>query len=224
VCWATLLGAALLAQSRSVNAQQVVKLERAVVRFSAPETGGAAGPRFVYERVLSFEARLAALADAGHQPSRNGAYTEHHLRAALERHIAETLLASLRIDPPPSNQTIEAQMQLAENMLTAEVGGAEALRLAARAELIDTQELRRLYRRRALASLYLHQMVAPMLTPTDSELRELYAKTPLLSEPFDEVKPALRRMYVSRALAEAVTTFFQNARARLRVTILTGSE
>jgi len=220
----TLIALALLANSRPVNAQQVVTLDRAVVRFSAPETGGAAGPRFVFERVLGFEARLAALADPGHQPARNGAYTEHHLRAALERHIAETLLASLRIDPAPSNQTIEAQMRLAESMLTAEVGGPEALRLAARAELIDTQELRRLYRRRALASLYLHQMVAPMLTLNDSELRELYTKTPLASEPFDEVKPALRRMYVSRALAEAVTTSFQNAPSRLRVTILTGSE
>lgn len=214
--------ATLLGVGRPAKAQQVVLLDRAAVRFSAPETGGSAGPRFVFERVLAFEARLAALADAGHQPSRMGPYTEHHVRAALERHIGETLLASLRIDPAPSNETIEAQMMLAENMLAAEVGGPEALRAAARAEFIDTQELRRLYRRRALASLYLHQMVAPMLAPTDSELREIYAKTPLASEPFEKVKPTLTQMYVSRALAEAVTTFFQNARSRLRVTVLTG--
>jgi hypothetical protein len=220
---ATLLALALLAFSRSTHAETPVVLDRAVVRFSAPETGGNAGPKFVFERVLAFEARLAALADAGHQPSRQGPYTEHHLRGALERHIAETLLSSLKIDPVPDAKTLEAQMNLAENMLAAEVGGAHALRAAARAEQIDTQELRRLYRRRALASLYLHQMVAPMLSPTDMELRELYGKTPLSSEPFEKVKPALQRMYVSRALAEAVTTFFQNARSRLKVTVLTGA-
>jgi hypothetical protein len=215
------LAAVCLVAVGSAHAQAVVPLDRAVVRFSAPEVGGNAGPRFVFERMLAFESRLAALADAGHDAERQGPYSEHHRRVALERHIAETLLSSLRIDPAPTQKTVEGQMRLAESMLTAEVGGYEKLRAAARAEGIGTQELRRLYRRRARASLYLHQMVAPMLTPTNSELRELYGKTPLASEPFAKVKPALRRLFVSRALAEAVTTFYQNARARLRVTVLT---
>ena len=190
------------------------------VRFTAPETGGVAAPRFVLERVLAFEARLEALMDPAHRGDRARPYTETHVRVALERHIAESLLSSLSIEPAPAKITIEAQMELARTMLTHQVGGEENLRSAARAEGIDTQELRRLFRRRALASLYLHHMVAPMLAPQDSQLRELYPKSPFANQPFETVKPELRRMFIGRALGEAVTAFYQNARSRLRVTIL----
>lgn len=197
-----------------------IVMDRTVVRFSAPETGGVASPRFVFERVLAFEARLEALSDPGHRAARAGAYAESHVRAALERHIAETLLASLSIEPRPSTSTVEAQMTLARAMLAMQVGGEQNLRAAARAEGIDTQQLRRLFRRRALASLYLHQMVAPMLAPQDSELSELHAKGALGDRPFAEAKAELKSLYVSRALREAVSTFYQNARPRLKLTIL----
>ena len=194
-------------------------IDRTVVRFTAPETGGNSSPRFIFERVLAFEARLEALADPGHRPSELAPYSETHVRTAMERHIAETLLASLSIDPKPSASTIEAQMNLAQAMLLHQVG-AERLRAAAVSEGIDTQELRRMYRRRALASLYLHHMVAPMLAPRDGQLRELHQKTPLSNQPFEKVKAELARLYVTRALGEAVSAFYQNARSRLKVTIL----
>lgn len=194
-------------------------VDRTVVRFTAPETGGNVSPRFIFERVLAFEARVEALADPAHRSSELAPYSETHVRAAMERHIAETLLASLSIDPKPSARTIEAQMNLAQAMLVHQVG-AERLRAAAASEGIDTQELRRLFRRRALASLYLHHMVAPMLAPREAALRELHQKTPLASQPFDKVKSELARLYVSRALGEAVSAFYQNARSRLNVTIL----
>lgn len=205
----------------SADAQEPVRIaDRTVVRFSAPETGGVAAPRFVFERVLALEARFEALADPGYRSTPARPYTETHVRVALERHIAETLLASLRIEPEPSQSTVEGQMTLARAMLTSQVGGDTRLREAAVAEGIGTQELRRLFRRRALASLYLHHMVAPMLTPRDSQLYELHQKSALAGQPFEQVKDELRRLYVSRALGEAVTAFFQNARSRLRVTIL----
>lgn len=201
----------------AVPARSIV--DRTVVRFTSPETGGNASPRFIFERVLAFEARLEALADAGHRPSELKPYTETHVRAAMERHIAETLLASLSIDPKPSANTLEAQMKLAQAMLMHQLG-ADRLKAAAASEGIDTQELRRLFRRRALASLYLHHMVTPMLAPRDAPLRELHQKTPFSNQPFEKVKEQLRRLYVARALGEAVAAFYQNARSRLTVTIL----
>ena len=204
---------------RRPSPPQRTVVDRTVVRFTAPETGGNASPRFIFERVLAFEARLEALADPGHRSAELVPYSELHVRSAMERHIAETLLASLSIDPKPSASTLEAQMNLAQAMLVHQVG-ADRLRAAAASEGIDTQELRRLYRRRALASLYLHHMVAPMLTPRDTELRELHQKTPFASQPFEKVKAELQRLYVSRALGEAVSAFYQNARSRLAVTIL----
>src|SRR3954463_14107996 len=69
-----------------------VTVDRAVVRFEAPETGGARHPRFVFERELSFEARLEALADPDRAALGEAPYRDRHVTAALDRHIAETIL------------------------------------------------------------------------------------------------------------------------------------
>jgi hypothetical protein len=193
-------------------------LDRAVVRFSSPELRG---PRFVLERALAFEARLEALSAARDGSAEEAApYAERHVRAALERHVAETLLASLRIDPEPPPAEVERQMGVARAMLMNAVGGEQRLLSALRAEGIGAQGLRRLLRRRARASLYLHHMVAPMLTPSAAELRRALPASPFAGQKFARVEPLLRRWLVARALREAVGAFYQNARTRLSLTVL----
>jgi transposase-like protein len=193
-----------------------------VVRFTAPETGGVRAPRFVLERVLAFEARLEALADPGHRFGPGAAFRQRHVRAALERHIAETLLASLRIVPEPSRAELSRQAAAARLVLVQRVGGGVALADAARAEGIGEREILRILRRQARASLYLDRMVAPMLKPSDVELRALHrsVQTPFLDRPFDEVAPELRRWYVGRRLAAALTAFYRNARSRVSITVI----
>jgi transposase-like protein len=190
------------------------------VRFIAPETGGAQSPRFIFERTLSFEARLEALAD----PDQDSGvpYRERHVRAALERHVAETLLASLHIEPEPTADDLDRQTRSARLMLLTRVGGPAALAAAARAEGIGDRELLGVIRRQARASLYLDRMVMPMLTPSDAELRAVQRAAPpeLRARPFGEVLADLRRWYVSRRLAAALNAFYQNVRARLVLTIL----
>jgi hypothetical protein len=205
-----------------VASAQSVSVDRAVVRFSAPELGGARTPRFVFGRMLAFEARLEALAD----PDRPGVpYRDRHLSAALERHIAETLLASLRIEPEPDPATVSTQADAARRMTEARCGGADGVAAAARAEDISERELFAFFRRQARASLYLDRMVAPMLVPSDAELRRLYRseRTPFRDAPFETTLPALRRWYVSTRLSAAVSDFYQNARGRLEIEILNGA-
>jgi hypothetical protein len=205
------------------HAQPIVA-DRAVVRWVAPETGGVRSPRFIFQRTLAFEARLEALAD----PDRRGRaaddrpFRERHLRAALERHVAETLLASLRIDPEPTERELMRQTESARRMLIERVGGPDALDRAAAAEGIDRREVSSILRRQARASLYLDRMVAPMLTPSDAELRNIHlvVQTPFRDRPFEEIEPALRRWYVSRRLTAALGSFFQNARSRVRISLL----
>lgn len=198
-----------------------IVLDRAVVRFSAPEGGGRERPYFIYERELAFEARLVALADSAHR-SKKQPYRRHHLQQALERNVAETLLAALSIDPPPTLEQTAEQIDSARRMISAEVGGEDALLAAAQAEGLGTLELRRYFRRRALASLYLHVMVAPMLTPSPLELRRVHrdGEGPLSALSFEEAEPALRRWYIARSLRAAVDSYFQNARARVRLVYL----
>ena len=206
----------------AARAERVV-LDRAVVRFSAPETGGVRTPRFIFERTLAFEARVEALADPDRAAPRDDRpYRERPVRSALERHIAETLLSSLRIDPEPTERDLARQTDAARRMLYARAGGALAVEQAARAEGIDSRELTSILRRQSRSSLYLDRMVTPMLTPSDAELRNIHrsAQTPFRDNPYEEVEPSLRRWYVGKRLASALGSFFQNARSRVSVTVL----
>jgi hypothetical protein len=213
----SLLGALLVASPRAEA--EPLTLDRVVVRFYAPETGGVERPRFIYERRLAFEARIEALAD---QDRSDEAYRERHVSAALERHVSEVLLASLRIEPEPTEAIMSRQVELARKLLSDRVGGDEALLAAQRAEGISSAELNGILRRQARASLYLDRMVAPMLRPSDAELEAIQRSAPagLQNEPFVRVRPLLLRWYVSKRLGSAMASFFQEARSRVTITLL----
>ena len=199
---------------------QPTTVDRVVVRFYAPETGGVERPRFISERRLAFEARVEALADQDR--GSDDAYRERHVSAALERHISEVLLASLRIEPEPTEAVMTRQLELARKLMSDRVGGDDALGEAQRAEGISNAELSSILRRQARASLYLDRMVAPMLRPSDAELEAIQRSAPatLQNEPFVRARPLLLRWYVSRRLASAMSSFFQEARSRVTVTLL----
>ncbi len=215
-----LLGASLGAALSSEARAEPVLLDRVVVRFYAPETGGVERPRFIYERRLAFEARIEALADQDRDGEQ--AYRERHVSAALERHISEVLLSSFRIDPEPPQAVMDHQVELARKLLSDRVGGEAALSAAQRAEGISQLELTSLLRRQARASLYLDRMVAPMLRPSDAELEAIQRSAPagLQNEPFVRVRPLLLRWYVSKRLSSAMASFFQEARSRVTITLL----
>jgi hypothetical protein len=195
-----------------------VLLDRVVVRWQAPETGGPTKPQFIFERELAFEARIESLADPDPEP---GPYHERHIRAALDRHIAETLLASLPILPAPDPRVIAARMEAARGILEQRVHGRPKLFEAAAAEGVDDEEIEALLRRQARASLYLDKMIAPMLEPSEPELLDLWrtGATPFKDQPWSQIKPALVRWYVGQRLAQATEAYFQNARSRVVISL-----
>lgn len=198
-----------------------VLLDRVAARFTSPETGGITRPRFVFERELAFEARLEALQDAGYRVTLEAPYLDRHVRAALERHMAEVLLGSLEITPEPTEAELEARAGAARISLLQQVGGAAALEAARDAEGISPGELRDLLARRARASLYLDRMVATMLTPSDTELRIVHrtTRTPFSAQAYEDVAPLLRHWYIAQRLNVAVRAFYEGARSRIRVTL-----
>jgi hypothetical protein len=131
-------------------------------------------------------------------------------------------LASLRIEPEPSEAVMARQVELARKLMSDRVGGDDALLEAERAEGISSAELSGILRRQARASLYLDRMVAPMLRPSDAELEAIQRSAPaaLQNEPFLRVRPLLLRWYVSKRLSSAMSSFFQEARSRVTVTLL----
>ena len=194
-------------------------LDRIVVRWSSPQTGGEEKPQFIFERELAFETRLETLTDPDPDP---GVYPDRHLRAALDRHIAEALLASLTVVPTPTPQEIAARAEAARKILEQRVRGRDRLLTAAALEGISSDELDALLRREAKASLYLDRMVAPMLEPSPVELRALHQSgaTPFKDESFEKVQPALARWYVGQKLSQALETYYSNARNRVTLVII----
>jgi len=65
-------------------------------------------------------------------------------------------------------------------------------------------------------------MVAPMLDPSDAELRQVFLtqRTPFAGKPFTEIAPVLRRWYVSNRLQASLASFYDGLRSRLLLTIL----
>ena len=212
-------------------------IDRVIYIFEAPETGGAATPRVIFERELAFEARLEALAASEPLLDAGGLYAARHIRAALDRHVATDLLAHLPVDGagraerklalhpcdaphrPAGGDDIEHRIQLARAVLALRVKGSANLRAALDAEGLNDYEFRRMLRREALAARYIDLMIAPMLDPSDSELRELLRATgtPYRGKPFDEVRCDLRRWVMGQRLAVALNTFLQSSRPRVRL-------
>jgi hypothetical protein len=215
-CAFALVWAVLPARAESIT------VDRAVVRFLAPETGGVRRPRFIFERELAFEARLEALADPDRAALSSGAYRSRHITAAIDRHIAEVILASVHIEPEPSEAELATQVELAHRILSDRVGGEDALEAARQAEGIGERELNRLLLVKARASLYLDRMVTPMLRPSDAELANIQrtTRTPFGDQPFERVRTPLLRWYVGRKLNTALSSYLENARSRLVITVL----
>lgn len=222
------IGAAVLhspvleAQTTAGSERSTLTVDRVVVRFTAPELGGVNAPSFIFERELAFEARLEALSDPRFAATDTEPYLPVHVRAALERHVAEAILESLRMTPPPTQEEIEARAAAAEASLAVDVRGGTLLGQAARAEGLEQREVYRMLQRRARASLYLDRMVAPMLSPSEAELQSLHnsGRTPFSRVGYNEVAVDMRRWYVSRALRQAVQAYYDGARSRITLTVL----
>lgn len=219
---AALLSVVVLSAA-NVSAQQPLTVDRVIARFESGELGGPAHPRFVFERTLAFEARIEALAEEHRGvPRPPEGYSDRDVRSALERHVTEEILVSLPVEPPLRPDEVRRRTISAYVSLQHLVGGRQNLLDAAYAEGMEMEDLEALIERRARASLYLDRMVAPMLNPSDAELREILRTepTPFRGERFEEVAVGLRRWYVGDRLRTALAAFFRSARARIRIVML----
>jgi hypothetical protein len=195
-----------------------VTVDRVAVRYYAPETGGSGRPHFVSERMLAFEARLVALAE---QAPDTAGYDDRYVRAALDRHIAEDMLAALAVQSGTMPPDLTALAKDERTALVERVG-EDALRGAMDAEGIDDAEVDSLLRRRVRAAWYIDRAVLPLLQPSEEQLREVYRTSahPFKNRPFEEARAPLSRWFVDERLKAAETNFLQVARARVRVVVV----
>jgi hypothetical protein len=212
-------------------------VDRVVVVFEAPETGGGASPNVIFERELAFAARVEALAAGEPLDDETGPYARRHLRAALDRYVATTILAALpvertaRLAPHPCDGTgarpatgdLARRVALARVALVTRAGGERALRRAAAAEGLDDDDLDHFARREALAARYLDVMVSPMLAPSEADVRA-FGRSLAAAPASPDAAPraaadacATRHALIARRLGGALVDFWQSARQRVRL-------
>jgi hypothetical protein len=221
-----LLASAFTLAVQTASAQSApIAIDRTVVRFYAAETGGTAYPRYIFERTLAFEARLEALAAA--TQGIGEAYQEHDVRAALEHHVAEEILATLAdrliADSPPSRRPSAQELALVEQDLAAamfeRLGGRARVDEAARAEQLDAQEVDAIFQRGALAAWYVDRAITPILHPSEEQLRDVYRTSahPYRGRPLEQVRAALERWFGVERARVAEGAFLQAARSRVKI-------
>lgn len=194
-------------------------LDRVVVRWSARSSAGAAKPRFITARELAFEARIEALSEGR---KLTAPFSDKHVRAAIQRHITEEFLAELPVDPAPDPKDIGHYAEDARLVIEQQVGGRAALNGAALAEGIQADGVNAMLRRRARASYYLDKMIAPMLEPSEVDLREVYRRgdSPYTAERFEDVQDKVRNWYVSTRLRAALDSYYRSIRNKVTVQLI----
>jgi hypothetical protein len=212
---------------RPALAPAQVAVDRTAVRFYAPETGGTAYPRYIFERTLAFEARLTAMAE-GLEGIGDG-YDERDVREALEHHVAEEMLSSLAdrliADSPPDRRPSPGDLKAVERDVGAAIaeqsGGRAHIDEAARAEHIDPAEVDGILRRGALSAWYIDRALTPILHPSEEQMRDVFRASahPYRGQPFDQARAALERWFVVERVRAAESAFLQAARSRVRVIV-----
>ena len=199
---AMLVGATSIAQAEGRSG-----IDAVAYRFAAPELGGWAKPRFITQRMLAFEARLEALAE---QLPLDAGYAARHVRAALDRHVAEEVLASLPTTPPLAAADVERLASSFAPTLPQEAADREGIALS---------EVHALAVRQARAALYVDRALSPILHATEEQLREVYRSSshPYRGRPFEEVRGPLELWFIGERLRVAESTFYQSARTRIKV-------
>lgn len=204
----------------------VADFDGTVVRWYSRPTGGVEKPQFIFARELAFEARLEALKDG--LPPRAG-YGDKHVQLALQHAIAETMLANLPVEPAPTFKEVSQYAEEAKRRIYDQIcakrqkcDGQALFDAAWQAEGLSWEERDALMQRRARASWYLHKMVAPMLKPSEPDLREVHqaGESPFTDQRFEQIKDELESWYVATRLESALDRYYRNARSRIVVRYL----
>jgi hypothetical protein len=211
------IAVALLCFATSAAAQEPAQPDRIAVRFIAPETGGAARPRFITERELGFFARVEALIEQ--VPLEGDAYPERYVRAATDRIVARAMLASLLItagsEPPDLPKlALDARAELADR-----IGGNAVLEDALQREGLDESELIAFLRDQVRAVWYVDKTIQALLVVTEDSLREAFRSTvhPFRTMKYEDARLRLRRWLVAERMRSAELEFLQSARARIKI-------
>ena len=140
------------------------------------------------------------------------------MRAAIDSHIAEEMLAAHPLDNSPTAQVAERAVDIIRKSMEQRVGGRGAIEHAEKIDSIEPRELDAIIEREARALIYVDTMT-PMLSPTEVQLRETYRTTshPFRGRSFEDCKDDLERWFVIERFRSTLQAYLQTARARVNI-------
>ncbi|MBP9111279.1 MAG: hypothetical protein KBF88_00655 [Polyangiaceae bacterium] len=185
-------------------------------RFHAPEIGGVAQPRFITHRELAFEATILARLEKAED---NFAFEERHARLALDRILADTLLAELPMERVSKRGELRKIATDLQWVTAFRLGGEDTLVAIAKGQGFSADELTRWFERRARAAFYVNRSVTQLLSLSEAALRESFRTTnhPFRGKTFDEARESLAKWIMDEKLRSAELAFVQNGRSRIAV-------
>lgn len=213
---ATRVSAFLFASLVAMTPLQAETADRTVVRFTAPETGGTAKPRFLMEREVSTLTRLEALLEEG---VIEGEFQDRYQKVVVSRMVAEQMLAQLQIESgaePP--KLLEYVARIRETLET-RVGGAEKVREALVSEGLSEAEFMRILLTRARAMAYIDRGTRGLFAPSEEELYAGWRTMPhpYRSARFEDMRTRFAAYYAYERFRTLEIDFVQSARGRLMV-------
>ena len=146
-------------------------------------------------------------------------------RTALDRFIAEEMLASLLIERGAEPPDLPKSALDAREELEARLTGASRLTDLMKADGISEGELGAYLRRRVRATTYVDRVLTPILKPTEDELFQGFRTmpSPFRSLTYEDGRGRFLRFYIHERFRSLSLDFVKGARARMTLTILGSS-
>lgn len=194
-----------------------IAFDRVAVRYTAPETGGIAKPRFLFDRQVAFLVRVEALLEDGQL---GDDYIDRHLRSTVEREIAEQMLAALQVRNEEPLR-LPARVEAARSDLEEQIG-KERLTATMLAEGITDAELDAFLRDRVRAMTYVDREVMPFLQPSEDELYSAFrsAVHPYRASKYEVVRARFLRWYVLTRFRTISLDYLQGVKSRTTIVFL----
>lgn len=199
------------------QAARRVPFDRVAVRYSAPETGGALTPRFLFDRQVAFLVRVEAILEDG---ALSEGYIDRHLRTTVERHIAEQMLAALQVrSSEPAN--LPARVKIAREDWVRLVGAA-AFEESMRAEGISEGELTAMLQDRVRAMEYLDKEITSFTQPSEDDLYASFRASPhpYRNKKYDDARQEFLRWYELTRYRALSLDYLQGVKSRTTIVYL----
>jgi hypothetical protein len=208
---ASVIALALVMVAPPVSAEPV---DRCIVRFTSPETGGTHRPRFLTEHEVAVFARLEALLEEG---AVGEDFMDRYQRVTVVRLIAEEMLSQLQIESglePPKLMENTAKVREA---IEARVGGAANVVDALRIEGVSEAEFTKFLVTRARAMTYIDRGARGLFAPSEEDLFAGWRtmQHPYRSSRFEDMRTKFSAYYALERFRSLEVDFVQSARSRL---------